>query len=84
MIEYDYLIVKDSVYEIISNVTALNEEDITNEDKLSDIGINSLSIVELLVKIENRLEITLNEGDLDPDKITTVGSILEMLSRYFV
>ena len=65
-------------------LSAVPEDEIELEDNLVDIGIDSLKKVELIIKLENELNIKFDDGELDPNKLITVKSILELAGKYVV
>ena len=51
--------------------------------KLSeDLGFDSLSLVELIVDLEDRFNIEIDESDLDPGQLKTVGQIYTLVDKY--
>lgn len=48
----------------------------------ADLGLDSLKMVELIVAIEDAFEIEIDESDLDPTKLQTVGDIYTLLDKY--
>lgn len=73
---------KNEIIGIISGLSALPESEIAMEDKFADIGIDSLKIVELIIKIEGEMNIQIDDGELDPGKLTTVKSMVELAEKY--
>lgn len=58
-------------------------ETITAEMELKgDLGIDSLSLVELVVDLEEHFNIEFDESDLDPANLKTVGSIYSLVDKY--
>ena len=56
---------------------------ITPDMSLSeDLGFDSLSLVELIVDLEDRFDIEIDESDLDPGHIKTVGQIYSLVDKY--
>lgn len=55
-----------------------------NEDSLlkEECGLDSLSLVALIVALEERLGICFDESDLDPQQLTTWGDLLVLAVRY--
>lgn len=47
-----------------------------------DLGFDSLSLVELIVDLEDRFDIEIDESDLDPGHIKTVGEIYSLVDKY--
>ena len=59
------------------------EEMIVNDATLlGDLSLDSLSMVAMLVKIEEVFDIELDESDMNPFDLTTVQSVIDMVSRY--
>ena len=51
--------------------------------KLSeDLGFDSLSLVELIVDLEERFDIEIDESDLDPGQLKTVDQIYTLVDKY--
>ena len=73
--------VKDRVVEVVSNM-AVVKEGIRQEDKLSEIGINSLSVVDLIIALEDELGIHFKSSDLNPAQIQTVQDIIKLVDNY--
>ena len=73
---------KNKVISIISALSVVPENEIALEDDFADIGIDSLKKVELIITIEDELDIKFDDGELDPNKLITVKSILELAGKY--
>ena len=59
------------------------EENIENTAELqNDLALDSLSMVSLLLEIEDSFGIELDESDMDPFALDTVQSIVDMVKRY--
>lgn len=51
--------------------------------KLSeDLGFDSLSLVELIVDLEDRFDIEIDESDLNPSQLKTVAQIYSLVDKY--
>lgn len=58
-------------------------ETITSEmDLKGDLGFDSLSLVELIVDLEERFDIEIDESDLNPATLETVGQIYSLVEKY--
>lgn len=58
-------------------------EAVAISDKLQDdLGLDSLGLVSMLLMIEERFDITLDESDMNPFDLVTVGDICLLLERY--
>lgn len=47
-----------------------------------DLGFDSLSLVELIVDLESRFDIEIDESDLEPKRLKTVGQIYTLVDKY--
>lgn len=75
----------NSTREMINSILAEKKfsDVITPDMSLSeDLGFDSLSLVELIVDLENRFDIEIDESDLDPGHIKTVGQIYLLVDKY--
>ena len=70
------------VISIISELTFIGLEEISQEDSLISLGIDSLKAVELIVKLEEHFGIVFDDSDLDPEKLTTVQTVIELINQY--
>lgn len=62
--------------------TVCHTERPADGDRLKeDLGLDSLSLVSLLVAIEDELEIRFDEAALDPDVLLDVGSLIDLVRR---
>ena len=69
------------ISEILEEITGCQE----TEDNLllaEDLGIDSLGMVMLLVELEDTFGIELNESDMNPNELKTVGDINELVCKY--
>ena len=72
---------KETVNEILRERSY--DEDITSELKLNeDLGLDSLNLVELMVELEDKFNIEIDESDLDPAALQTVDQIYALVSKY--
>ena len=69
------------VEEVISET--VGGDNITAEQELkTDIGLDSLSLVAVIVGLEEKFGIEFNESDLDPSKIIRVQDLVELVGKY--
>jgi acyl carrier protein len=47
-----------------------------------DIGLDSLGMVTLLVMLEDEFRIELNESDMNPFDLLTVGDVIRLVEKY--
>jgi len=56
--------------------------DIQTDDALVDLGIDSLSIVEILVILEDKFGVEFDDSQLNPDELTTVKNVIDLVGRH--
>ena len=72
---------KTIVNEILKEKSFCNN--ITAELKLNeDLGLDSLNMVELMVELEERFDIEIDESDLDPAALQTVEQVYALVAKY--
>lgn len=70
-----------NVEQVISET--VGADSITAELELkTDIGLDSLSLVAVIVGLEEKFGIEFNESDLDPSKIVRVQDLVELVGKY--
>mgnify|MGYP004437679629 CR=1 FL=1 len=77
--------IKDIIVNIISkNVVETGEEiiELNMDDKLIDIGLNSLSYVKSIVEIENEFGFEFDDEDLDFREIESIKDIYDKIIEY--
>ena len=61
----------------------IGEENIMPDQELkADFGLDSLSLVAVVVELEEKFGIEFNESDLDPSKIIHVRDLIELVEKY--
>lgn len=71
---------EEKVKGIISELCG--EEKIENDMSLQgDLSLDSLLMVTLLIEIEEKFEITLDEYDMNPFELTTVQSVIDLVKK---
>lgn len=75
-----------TIDEISAKIIEIAAEDIgaelTPDCNLKESGLDSLSLVGLVVAIEDALGIKFKEDDLQPENLTTVKSLAELAGKY--
>ena len=72
---------KEKIIDILKELSG--KEKIDMEEKLQDdIGFDSLCMVTLLVEIEDKFSIELNESDMNPYDLSTVSDVLNLVEKY--
>ena len=70
-----------NVEEVICEI--IGGEHITADQKLKiDLGLDSLSLVAVVVGLEEKFGIEFNESDLDPDTIIRVQDLVDLVGKY--
>lgn len=73
--------IEKTIKEILTGLCG--EEMIDNEAELqTDLALDSLSMVTLLVEIEESFGIELDESDMNPYDMTTVQDVIDMAEKY--
>ena len=71
----------DKIAEVISET--VGGENITADQFLKeDIGLDSLSLVSVVVGLEEKFGIEFGESDLDPGKILQVKDLINLVEKY--
>lgn len=71
----------EKVAEILKSM--IGEVEVSSEDSLeNDLALDSLALVNLLLDIESEFKIELNESDLNPFDLITVGDVVELVRKY--
>ena len=73
--------IKNQVLEIIGKQAIVPREEIGTEDKLSNLGIDSLKKVELIIALEREFSIRFSESDLNPNALEKVEDIIGLVEK---
>lgn len=73
--------VYEKVLSILKDISG-NEKIARNHHLQNDIGLDSLGLVALLVKIENEFNIQLIESDMNPFDLLTVDDVIKLVDKY--
>lgn len=73
---------KCEIIKVISSVSPFSDEDVSLEDELASIGIDSLKRVELIVAIEDAFSIIFDDSELDPGQLVTVSNVVKLTEKY--
>ncbi|NLV36788.1 MAG: acyl carrier protein [Clostridiaceae bacterium] len=73
-----------SVKELLSDLSIDwdSSSEIDNDTDLRNFGLNSITSIELIVKLEDEYEIAISDDDLIIDNVCTVNRIVQLLSKY--
>ena len=67
--------IENKVIEEIALILSMDIGDISKEESLQSLGMDSLSFVELLVSIEKNFELTLMDTNLSKEDFSTVSNL---------
>lgn len=60
-----------------------SEKEIKLEDDLqSKLALDSISMITLLIELEEKFQIELDESDMNPFDLNTVGDIVNLVTKY--
>ena len=64
-------------------IDAVGGDNVTFEQELkTDIGLDSLSLVAVIVGLEEKFGIEFDESDLDPSKIIRVQDLVDLVGKH--
>ena len=73
--------INDKVIEILTELSGT--ENISLENHLqNDLGLDSMLMVTLLIEIEEKFNIELNESDMNPFDLNTVQDVISLVEKY--
>lgn len=71
----------EKVVEILKELSGLDEIQLADSLQ-SDVGLDSLGMVTLLIELETVLEIELKESDMNPFDLKTVSDVVALACKY--
>lgn len=74
--------VESQVFDILAKYASVPRAEITSDAKLSDLEIDSVSLVEIIFDIEEAFDVTVPEQDegSDADDFQTAGDIVKAMT----
>lgn len=67
--------IEDFLSREIALILRLNESDIKNDASLNDLGIDSMSFVELLIAVENKFGVKLIEAGITKSDLSSLKTL---------
>lgn len=67
--------------EILSTMTVIRDN-ISEEDSLSSLGIDSLKMVELILSLEDMFNIRFEDSEMNPKFLVSVNDVFLLLEKY--
>ena len=73
-----------SVRNILSGLSIDKDslQEIGNDTDLRNYGLNSITSIELIVKLEDEFNIAISDDDLIIDNVSTIDKIVQLLKKY--
>jgi acyl carrier protein len=72
----------DHVRIALSTVLGREIPDLTEESRLfEDLALDSTSVIELLMSLEDTIDLQIDPDDLEPDVFRTVGSLTDYIQN---
>ena len=68
--------------EVIDLAYEVAEVEVSVDDSLKEYGMDSIALVSLIVEIEMKYNIIFSDDDLNPNNLTTVKNIVDMMEKY--
>ncbi len=65
--------------EALSEVSAGDIGELTADRELADLGLDSISIAEMVLELEDKIDVTIDQEDLE--KLVTFGDLQELVKR---
>lgn len=66
----------EKVQQVLVTELSLDQEEVTMEKSFTDLGIDSLDLVELVMQLEEEFDITIDEAE----SLETVGDVVNYIS----
>lgn len=76
---------EEKLREIVARVLELSEEqaeDLDRDTDLMELGLDSMTCVEVVVNLEDELGITVEEEDLLVENMSTIARLEELVEKY--
>lgn len=76
---------KEDVYQVISDVLNIDTEFIKHMNEAEDLvvfGMDSVSVVQLVVNLEEKYEIEFQDEDMSIERLNTLNKLFSLLERY--
>ena len=73
--------ISKKVIEILQEISG-NELILETDTLLTDLALDSFSMITLLIEIEDQFGIELNESDMNPYDLVTVRNVIDLVDKY--
>ena len=71
--------IENTVIQCICETIEILDENITTKTELSDLSINSLTFVSIIVKLEEAFDIELDDSCLNSDNFENIGQLVDIV-----
>ncbi len=71
--------IRESIREIATETLGV---ELSEEEFLKESGVDSLSLVSIIVEIEEKFGFSFGENDLQPEKLQTLADLIEITEKY--
>ena len=72
--------VKERVIELVANRSGVPASEITTESTWSDLNVDSLDVIELMMGVETEFGVVIPDSDME--KLPNVGMVIEYLEGF--
>lgn len=76
---------RESISELVAQVLKIDSNEVlklNEEASLKELGLTSLKAMELIVLIETKLDVELDDEDLELEKIDTIKALCVLYEKY--
>ena len=73
--------INDKVIEVLTELSGTEKISLENHLQ-NDLGLDSMLMVTLLIEIEEKFNIELNESDMNPFDLNTVQDVISLVEKY--
>lgn len=74
-------LIKEKVLKVVGNFYDEVCEDLSLSLK-DDMGFDSISVVSLLLELEEQFDIAFDESEMDPSELNTVNDLIKLVEKY--
>jgi acyl carrier protein len=71
----------ETIRALIAEICAVDRSQVLSESKLVGFGLDSVRLLDLILAIEDRLAVTINESDPELAAVQTVGDLVKLVAR---
>ena len=72
---------REKIFAVVKTLSATDTE-LSETVKFMDTGFSSLSMVELILAVEEEFDIELNDSDLAPANLVVIGDLISLVEKY--